>query len=179
MSLFNQADAKIFLHRDIQRKPSRKEQRVGSMARSHILQLLLLPPCLTLRCYSGLDTNYEVIQPPPRVIDIVPRMWIAGVSARELHAFASKPILSLPLGLTQPCQTQASILIRANTLVREANIRGKATRGCSTLVRESSTRAWTGSSTRITQCPAEVDLVGRGWRHVCQPTAPSGRQMKG
>ena len=37
------------------------------MAKSHILQLLLLPSsCLTLRCYSGLDSNYEVIQPPPR-----------------------------------------------------------------------------------------------------------------
>ena len=37
------------------------------MAKSHILQLLLLPSCLTLRCYSGLDSNYEVnFEPPPR-----------------------------------------------------------------------------------------------------------------
>ena len=31
---------------------------------SHILQLLLLPTGLTLRCYSGLDTDYEVITKP-------------------------------------------------------------------------------------------------------------------
>merc|ERR1712083_31107 len=37
------------------------KQRVAKMVRFQIL-LLLLPPCLTLRCYSGLDTNYEEVE---------------------------------------------------------------------------------------------------------------------
>ena len=126
------------------------------MAKSHILQLLLLPTCLTLRCYSGLDSNYEVIQPPPRIIDSVPRSWSAGLSARELLAFASRLTLCPPHGPTKPCQTQASIPIRANTLAREAYIPAKAAREPNTQDREFSTRVWTGNSTLITLCPAEL-----------------------
>ena len=138
------------------KETTQERTKAGKMAKSHILQLLLLPTCLTLRCYSGLDSNYEVIQPPPRIIDSVPRSWSAGLSARELLAFASRLTLCPPHGPTKPCQTQASIPIRANTLAREAYIPAKAAREPNTQDREFSTRVWTGNSTLITLCPAEL-----------------------
>merc|ERR1711974_488415 len=128
---------------------------------------------------GGSHTTHRVshLDVTPALIPTM-RSWSAGLSARGLPAFASRPTLSPPPGPTQPCQTQeASIPIRANTLAREAFIPDKATsKVFNTLAREFSTRAWTGNSTLITRCLEEGEL-GRGWRHDCQPTAAGGRQM--
>ena len=175
MALFNQPEAKLNFAMCATKKTTQERTKRGKDGK--VTHSATPPPPLLLSHTSMLlRSRFQLRGDSTSTQTILPRSWSAGLSAREPLAFASRPTRCPPRGPTQPCQTQASIPIRANTLAREACIPAKATRGPSTPAKESSTRVWTGSSTLITRCPAEQ---GRGWRPACPPTATSGRQMRG
>ena len=174
MALFNQPEAKLNFAMCTTKKTTQERTKGGEDGK--VTHSATPPPPLLPHTSMLLRSRFQLRGDSTSTQTILPRSWSAGLSARELLAFASRLTLCPPHGPTKPCQTQASIPIRANTLAREAYILAKATRGPSTPGKESSTRAWTGSSTLITQCPAEQ---GRGWRPACPPTATSGRQMRG
>ena len=181
MALFNQPEAKLNFAMCTTKKTTQERTKGGKDGK--VTHSATPPPPLLSHTSMLLRSRFQLRGDSTSTQTILPRSWSAGLSARGPLAFASRPTRCRPHGPTQPCQTQASIPIRANTLAREACIPAKATRGpstpakeLSTPAKESSTRVWTGSSTLITQCPAEQ---GRGWRPACPPTATSGRQMRG
>ena len=154
MALFNQPEAKLIFAMCTTKETTQERTKGGKDGK--VTHSATPPPPLLSHTSMLLRSRFQLRGDSTSTQTILPRSWSAGLSARGPLAFASRPTQCPPHGPTQPCQTQASIPIRANTLAREAYIPAKAAREPNTQDREFSTRVWTGNSTLITLCPAEL-----------------------